>query len=59
MNMNPLILIAYVICHIPALIMLILGLVRLKSKPENAKRLLIGAGIYFLIGGGICAALIR
>ena len=54
----PLILIIYLVCHIPAIIMLILGLNRLKTRPENAKKLLIAAGIYFLIGGGICGALL-
>jgi hypothetical protein len=54
-----LILIIYLICHIPAFILLILGVNRLKTKPDNAKRLLIAAGIYFLIGAGICGALLR
>ncbi|HET6224831.1 MAG TPA: hypothetical protein VFF27_01035 [Bacteroidia bacterium] len=48
----------YIICHIPAIVLLILGLVRLKSRPENAKKLLIAAGIYFIVGGGICGALL-
>jgi hypothetical protein len=55
----PLIIIIYLICHIPAIIMLILGLNRLKTRPENARKLLIACGIYFLIGGGICGALLR
>ncbi len=50
--------IIYLVCHIPAIILLILGLSRLKSRPENAKKLLIAAGIYFTIGGGICGALL-
>lgn len=54
----PLIIIIYLVCHSPAIIMLILGLNRLKTRPENAKKLLIAAGIYFLIGGGICGALL-
>jgi hypothetical protein len=54
----PLIIIIYLFCHIPAIIMLIIGLTRLKSRPENAKKLLIAAGIYFLIGGGICGAIL-
>jgi len=53
-----LILIVYLVCHIPAFVMLIIGLSRLKTKPENAKKLLIASGIYFLIGGGICGALL-
>lgn len=44
----------YLFLHIPAIILLVTGLKRLKTNPENAKNLLILAGIYFLIGGGIC-----
>ena len=53
-----LIIIIYLFCHTPAIIMLIIGLNRLKKRPENAKKLLIAAGIYFLIGGGICGTLL-
>ncbi|MBK6827291.1 MAG: hypothetical protein IPG86_10605 [Chitinophagaceae bacterium] len=38
--------------------LLIVGLVRIKSSPENAKKLLIMAGILFLVGAGICGALL-
>lgn len=41
------------------LTLLILGLVRLKSRPENAKKLLIASGILCLIGAGVCGALLR
>lgn len=51
-------LLVYLVLHIPAIILLVLGLKRLKTRPENAKILLIIAGIYFLIGGGICGALL-
>jgi len=40
------------------IILLIVGLVRIKSRPENAKKLLIVAGILFLVGAGICGALL-
>lgn len=53
-----LIIFIYIVCHIPAIILLILGLTQLKSRPENAKKLLIAAGIYFLIGGGVCGAIL-
>lgn len=53
-----LIIIIYLICHIPAIILLIVGFSRLKSNPENAKKFLIAAGIYFLIGAGICGSLL-
>ncbi len=48
----------YLVLHLPAIIMLIIGLVLLKKKPKTAKVLLIIAGVYFLIGGGICGALV-
>lgn len=57
-DLGPLILMIYLICHSPAIILLIMGLIRLKSRPENAKKLLIAAGIYFLIGGGVCGSLL-
>jgi hypothetical protein len=44
----------YILFHLPAFILLIIGLVLLKSKPRTAKTLLIIAGVYFLVGGGIC-----
>jgi len=53
------IIMVYVVCHIPAILMLILGLSRLNTRPEHAKKLLIAAGIYFLIGGGICGGLMN
>lgn len=52
-----LIIIVYLVCHLPAIILLIVGLVRLRSRPENAKKLLIAAIIYFMIGGGICGSM--
>ena len=48
------ILLMYLYMHIPAFILLILGLIALKKKPILAKILLILATLYFLIGGGIC-----
>ncbi len=53
-----LIVVIYLICHSPAIIMLIIGLRRRKTRPESAQKLFIAAGIYFLIGGGICGALL-
>jgi hypothetical protein len=53
-----LIIIVYLVCHTPAIIMLYKGMKRRKTNPESAKTLLIIAGIYFLIGGGVCGALL-
>jgi len=58
MEILPLIVIIYLISHIPAFILLFVGLSKLKKKPVKAKQLLILAGIYFLIGAGICGALL-
>jgi len=52
-------LVIYLFLHIPAIILLVTGLKRLKTNSENAKNLLILAGIYFLIGGGICGMMFR
>ncbi|MDD2798921.1 MAG: hypothetical protein PHV20_10045 [Bacteroidales bacterium] len=54
-----LVIIVYIIFHAPAIILLFLGLKNLKKKPERAKTQLIIAGIYFLIGGGICGTLLN
>jgi hypothetical protein len=43
----------------PPLLLLIIGLYKRKTKPETAKVLFILAGIYVLIGGGICATLLN
>ena len=48
----------YIVCHIPAFIMLGLGWSRMKTRPDNARKLFIAASIYFLIGGGICGAIL-
>lgn len=48
----------YLIWLAPVIIMLLLGLSRLYSRPESAKKLFIAAGIYFMIGGGICRSMI-
>jgi hypothetical protein len=39
-------------------ILIIVGLVRIRSRPENAKKLLIVAGILLLVGAGFCGALL-
>lgn len=55
--MEDIILFGYLIFHTPAFIMLSLGLRDLKNeKIVRGKKYFIYAGIYFLIGGGICGA---
>jgi hypothetical protein len=49
----------YLFFHTPAIIMLIIGLNKRESDPEKSKTLLILAGVYFVIGGGICASMLR
>lgn len=48
----------YLLLHIPAFVMLIVGLFIRKQNPVAAKVLFILTGIYFLIGGGICGLLV-
>lgn len=52
------IVIIYLILHSPAIVMLIVGLSQLNKKPESAKNLLIISVLYFLIGAGICGAIL-
>ncbi len=39
-------------------IILIVGLTRLKSRPKNAKTLIIIAGIWLVVGGGFCGSML-
>ena len=56
-NLLPLLLFAYLILHLPAFILLAIGLGIRKKKPKTAKILLIIAGVYFLVGAGICGGM--
>ena len=40
------------------IILIIVGLVRIRSGPANAKKLLIVAAILSLVGAGVCGALL-
>lgn len=51
------IILVYLVLHIPAFILLIVVSVKRKKNPETAKKLFIAAGIYFLIGAGICGTI--
>lgn len=58
-NMFALVVIIYLIFHIPAFGLLILGFICRKSKPRTSKILLIIACVYFLIGAGICGTILN
>jgi hypothetical protein len=49
---------AVVLYWLIPVILIIVGLVRIRSRPENAKKLLIVAGILLLVGAGVCGALL-
>lgn len=51
------VLLVYLVLHIPAIIMLVLGVVWRKSRPKTSKTLLILAVVYFLVGAGICGSM--
>ncbi len=40
------------------IIMLIIGLTRLKSRPKNAKNLIIIAGVWLVVGVGACGSML-
>ena len=50
--------IIYLICHSPAFLLLLIGKYKEKHDPETSKTLYIIAATYFLIGGGMCGALL-
>ncbi len=56
--MAALVVIVYLVAHIPAFVLLIVGLVLRKQKPKTSKVLFIIAGVYFIIGTGICGAIL-
>ncbi len=47
------------VAYSPAIIMAIIGFVKLKKNPKTAKILFIIAGVYVIVGLGICGAMIR
>ncbi len=54
-----LLIVAIVMYWLSILVLFIIGLTRLRSRPDNAKKLLILSGILLLIGTGICGLLMR
>lgn len=53
-----LMLIAVFAYWITPVVLIILGLIRRKAKPENAKKLFIVAAIMLLVGTGFCSMLV-
>ena len=53
-----LIMVIYFIAHLPAFIMLGIGIGIRKEKKTRSKNLIIGALIYFIVGGGICGSIL-
>ena len=53
----PLIIGVYLVCHSPAILMIIIGFIYRKTKPKTAKILFIISAVYFLIGLGICGSM--
>jgi hypothetical protein len=51
--------IAYLILHGPAFMWLVIGYLYKNDNPKRAKKLYIAAGVYFIIGGGICGAILH
>ncbi len=45
----------FLLIYSPAIILFIVGLAKLKKDPKVAKILLILAGVYVLVGAGVCA----
>jgi hypothetical protein len=58
MGIGSAVILVYLVCHIPAFILLILGIRGLRKGHSNAKKLLIIARIYFIVGAGICGGLL-
>ncbi|MFI2744290.1 hypothetical protein ACG2LH_16260 [Zhouia sp. PK063] len=52
------VIVVYLIFHSPAIITLIIGFVKLKKNPITAKKFMIFSGIYFLVGAGLCGAIL-
>ena len=45
----------FVLCNLPAVAMLTVGLVRIKEHPRSSKLLILCSIIYFIIGLGVCS----
>ena len=53
-----LLMIALITYWVTPLVLLVIGLTRLRSRPENAKKLLIGAAVMLVVGIGFCGMLL-
>ncbi len=59
MGLLILIVFAILILCSPPIILIIIGLKRIKKEPAKAKAVLILAGLYLLIGIGVCGGYIK
>ncbi|MEL6968803.1 MAG: hypothetical protein AAFZ63_14420 [Bacteroidota bacterium] len=57
-NLFPFVITAYLILHLPAFILLGISAWIKQSKPQASKVLKIIAIVYFVVGTGICGALL-
>ncbi|MEM9985125.1 MAG: hypothetical protein AAF804_08520 [Bacteroidota bacterium] len=56
-NLALMIFVILLFMYSPAIIMTIMGFVKLKENPKKAKGLFIAAGVYVIVGLGICGAM--
>ena len=54
-----LLIIAVIAYWLTPIVLLVVGLTRLRSRPENAKKLLIGAAVMLVVGIGFCGMLLK
>ena len=57
LNLAGFVIMVYLVLHLPAIIMLIIGLARRKTKPKSSKTLIYIAIAYFIVGAGVCGSL--
>ncbi|MTB50679.1 hypothetical protein [Lewinella sp. W8] len=58
LNLAGFVIMVYLVLHLPAIIMLILGLSWRKKKPKTSKTLIYVAIAYFIVGAGVCGSLV-
>lgn len=56
-NLFGLVVMGYLVFHIPAFVLLFIGLYKRTKQPAKAKNFIIAALVYFIIGAGICGSM--